>query len=83
MLTIQMMKKLVNIVIVTTILSISISLETFAQYPGCEFPNPSSDPGSPNYCPPVDVPLDENIIYLIIPAVALGIYGIKKKRFVI
>ena len=77
------MMNIIRVLILTALLSLGVSLKSNAQYSGCDYPldqQQSTDPDKVGYCPPVEVPLDDNIIFLIAASIAIALYGIRKKR---
>jgi hypothetical protein len=80
------MKNIIRVLILTALLSLGVSLKSVAQYPGCDLPlhkQQSTEPDKVDYCPATEVPLDENIIFLITASIAIGLYGIRKKRLLV
>ena len=72
------MKKVI-IFIFFVILLISGTIDTsYAQYPGCDLPYADQTHDNPldsNYCPD-NVPLDEDVVYLVIATLVFGFFKI-------
>lgn len=75
------MKKRLSFIVIVVFLSVFVSEKIYAQ--GCELPvaDQSPDPVSPNYCEPV--PLDENVVFLVVAVMAIGLYKLRKAKLTV